>query len=83
MREKQSSYYLGPLETGIRDLNIDITKKTTDLTLLSLLYIRTSNLFHKKYSQKCSHSNDFPCNVLKLTKRKNTLNAFFFCINSY
>ena len=25
----------------------------------------------KKGSQKCSHSNDFPCNILKLTKRKN------------
>lgn len=27
--------------------------------------------YFKKYSQKCSHSNDFYCNVLKLTKEKN------------
>ena len=32
---------------------------------------RTSNLFHKKHSQKCSHSVDFYCNVVKLTKEKN------------
>ena len=38
---------------------------------------RTSNLFHKKYSQKCSDSNDFPCNILKLTKRKKRLNQRF------
>ena len=34
-------------------------------------------------SKKGSDSNDFPCNVLKLTKRKNADQAFFFCIDSY
>jgi len=35
------------------------------------------------YFKKGSDSNDFPCNVLKLTKRKNADQAFFFCIDSY
>ena len=39
--------------------------------------------YFKKGSEKGSDSNDFPCNVLKLTKRKNADQAFFFCIDSY
>lgn len=27
--------------------------------------------YFKKGSEKGSHSNDFPCNIVKLTKRKN------------
>ena len=33
--------------------------------------------FTKKCSQKCSHSVDFYCNVLQLTKEKNASYAFF------
>ena len=53
------------------------------MKLLLLLIVRISILISNKGSQKCSHSIDFYCNVLKLTKRKNADQAFFFCIDSY
>lgn len=49
------------------------------MKFLLLLIVRINILISKKGSD----SNDFPCNVLKLTKRKKRLNAFFFCIDSY
>lgn len=52
------------------------------MKLLLLLIVRISILISNKGSQKCSHSIDFYCNVLKLTK-KNAYYAFFFCIDSY
>ena len=41
------------------------------MKFLLLLIVRIIILISKKGSEKCSHSNDFDCNVLKLTKRKN------------
>lgn len=42
-------------------------KKSLKLTSLSDFYIsELLNLFHKKCSQKCSHSVDFYCNILKI-----------------
>lgn len=43
------------------------------MKFLLLLIVRINILISKKYS----HSNDFPCNVLKLTKRKKRLNQRF------
>lgn len=42
------------------------------MKFLLLLIVRINILISKKYS----HSNDFPCNVLKLTKRKNANQRF-------
>lgn len=39
------------------------------MKLLLLLIVRISILISNKGSQKCSHSIDFYCNVLKLTKK--------------
>lgn len=39
--------------------------------LLLLLIVRINILISKKGSEKGSDSNDFPCNIVKLTKRKN------------
>lgn len=53
------------------------------MKLLLFLIVRINILISKKGSEKGSHSNDFPCNIVKLTKRKNADQAFFFCIDSY
>ncbi len=47
------------------------------MKLLLFLIVRINILI----SKKGSHSNDFPCNIVKLTKRKNADQAFFFCID--
>ena len=46
-------------------------KRNLIMKFLLLLIVRIIILISKKGSEKCSHSNDFDCNVLKLTKRKN------------
>ena len=53
------------------------------MKFLLLLIVRINILISKKGSEKGSDSNDFYCNVLKLTKRKNADQAFFFYIDSY
>ena len=57
------------------------------MKFLLLSIVRINILISKKGSEKGSEkgsdSNDFYCNVLKLTKRKNANQAFFFCIDSY
>jgi len=57
-------------------------KKEKPHNEVSLAFNRPNHYsYFKKSSEKCSDSNDFPCNM-KLTKRKKRLNAFFFCIDS-
>ena len=43
------------------------------MKLLLFLIVRINILI----SKKGSHSNDFPCNIVKLIKRKNAYYAFF------
>ena len=53
-------------------------KNALDNMTRVFLYIRTSNLFHKKCSQKCSHSVDFYCNTLNFENSRIALNQGFF-----
>ena len=60
------------------------TKKEKPHNEVSLAFNRPNQYsYFKKGSEKGSDSNDFPCNIVKLTKRKKRMNAFFFCIDSY
>lgn len=47
------------------------------MKFLLLSIVRINILISKKGSEKGSDSNEFPCNVLKLTKRKKRLNQRF------
>ena len=58
-------------------------KRNLIMKFLLILIVQICILISKKGSEKGSDSVDFYCNVLKLTKRKNADQAFFFCINSY
>ena len=46
------------------------------MKLLLFLIVRINILISKKGSEKGSHSNDFPCNIVKLTKEKTLIKRF-------
>lgn len=62
-------------------------KRNLIMKFLLLLIVRINILISKKGSEKGSASNDFPCNILKLTKRKNAwISVFLLCwfvLNAY